>query len=203
MELEEASLQEAGRLTTQELLDCRGRMSRLEAAAGGWLSFPLVCTLSFHCIHDAHLALVLVPDILPQVEATPGEARLDAVALVLRQMSLALVCAAGSMWSSEQVDVHLRHLIEHLAGALERLVQLQEASTVEGAHHVLARLRSHHPEVSTHSIVMTVPENRPLEDFFVEVAEAALVVATDRKPVVGVRRPAKQRNTWEPFVAVR
>lgn len=39
LELEEASLREAGRLATQELLDLRGRISRLVVAAGGWFLF--------------------------------------------------------------------------------------------------------------------------------------------------------------------
>lgn len=37
------------------------------------------------------------------------------------------------------------------------------------------------PEIATHGLVTTVPEGRPLEGFFEEVAEVALLVATESR----------------------
>ena len=85
------------------------------------------------------------------------------------------------MWISQDVDVHLGPLIERVAGARDRLVGLQEAAAKEGARLVLARLRSRCSEVSTHVVVTSVPENRPLTDFF-EVKDTTLMVATRCEP---------------------
>lgn len=57
---------------------------------------------------------------------------------------------------------------------------------------MLARLRSRCPEVSTHTVVTSVHENHPMESFFDEVTETALVVATDYNLDMGVGL------TWKP-----
>lgn len=88
------------------------------------------------------------------MKVAPGQDRLDVVAPGLQQMSWALTRVAGSMWSPDQIDVHLGPLIERVAGAPDRLMWLQDAAAMEGARLVLAWLRSCYPEVSTHDVII-------------------------------------------------
>lgn len=117
--------------------------------------------------------------IFSQMDVAPDRDRLDVVAPVLQQMSWALTRVVGSMWGTNDIDVCLGPLIEHVAGAPDCLIELQEAAAREGACLVLSWLRSGYPEVSTHVVATSIPENRRLAGFFKEVEEAIMMAAAD------------------------
>lgn len=92
------------------------------------------------------------------------------------------------MWSSDDVDVHLRPLIERAAGAPDRLVDLQEVAAKEGARFVLARLRSCYPEVSAHVVATSVPENHLLANFSEQVDGTVVMAVMDCELDVSLKK---------------